>query len=86
MYRDVSSVAAPELRGALLLRGPPPTAAPCGGSPWVPAVDDPVAEVAKISERGLEPVEDEKHDTVWKYIFHDADGNETGIGGDVSFR
>jgi len=24
------------------------------------------------------------HDSVWKYVFHDSDGNETGIGGEVS--
>jgi hypothetical protein len=46
--------------------------------------DDPAAEVAKISGRGLEPVGIEKHDSVWKYVFHDSDGNETGIGGEVS--
>ena len=34
--------------------------------------------------RGLEPVDVEKHDAVWKYVFHDADGNETGIGGEVA--
>ena len=47
-------------------------------------VDDPVAEVARISGRGLEPADVEKHDSVWKYVFHDSDGNEIGIGGDVS--
>ena len=48
-------------------------------------VDDPVAEVARISGRGLEPVDVEKHDSVWKYVFHNySDGNEIGIGGDVS--
>jgi hypothetical protein len=26
----------------------------------------------------------EKHDGVWKYVFHDANGNETGVGGEVS--
>ena len=55
-----------------------------GGAVSMIWVDDPVSEVAKISERGLEPVDVEKHDTVWKYVFHDADGNETGIGGEVS--
>ena len=49
-------------------------------------VEEVVREVAKISERGLEPVDVEKHDTVWKYVFHDADGNETGIGGEVSIN
>jgi len=47
-------------------------------------VDDPISEVARIAERGLEPVSVEKHDEVWKYVFHDANGNETGIGGEVS--
>jgi hypothetical protein len=55
-----------------------------GGGVGMIWVDDPAAEVAKISERGLEPVQIEKHGTVWKYVFHDADGNETGIGGEVS--
>jgi hypothetical protein len=55
-----------------------------GGAVSMIWVDDPVSAVAKISERGLQPVDVEKHDTVWKYVFHDADGNETGIGGDVS--
>ena len=54
-----------------------------GGAVSMIWVDDPVSEVAKISERGLEPVDVEKHDTVWKYVFHDADDNETGIGGEV---
>jgi catechol 2,3-dioxygenase-like lactoylglutathione lyase family enzyme len=47
-------------------------------------VDDPISEVARIADQGLEPVEVEKHDRVWKYVFRDADGNETGIGGEVS--
>jgi hypothetical protein len=55
-----------------------------GGGVGMIWVDDPVSEVAKIAERGLEPVEVEKHGTTWKYVFHDGDGNETGIGGDVS--
>jgi hypothetical protein len=55
-----------------------------GGAVSMIWVDDPVAEVARISERGLEPVDVEKHDAVWKYVFHDSDGNETGIGGEVS--
>ena len=55
-----------------------------GGAVGMIWVDDPVAEVARISGRGLEPVDIEKHDSVWKYVFHDSDGNETGIGGDVS--
>ena len=55
-----------------------------GGAVSMIWVDDPVAEVARISGRGLEPVDIEKHDSVWKYVFHDSDGNETGIGGKVS--
>jgi catechol 2,3-dioxygenase-like lactoylglutathione lyase family enzyme len=55
-----------------------------GGAVSMIWVDDPVAEVARISGQGLEPVDVEKHDSVWKYVFHDSDGNETGIGGEVS--
>jgi hypothetical protein len=55
-----------------------------GGAVSMIWVDDPVAEAARIAERGLQPDAVEKHDPVWKYVFHDADGNETGIGGDVS--
>ena len=57
-----------------------------GGAVSMIWVDDPVADVAKIAERGLEPVDVEKYDQVWKYVFHDADadGNEIGIGGEVS--
>ena len=33
--------------------------------------------------RLLEPVDVEQHGSVRKYVFHDADGNETGIGGEV---
>ena len=54
-----------------------------GGAVGMIWVDDPVAEAARIAERGLEPVDVEKHDSVWKYVFHDSDGNETGIGGEV---
>ncbi len=57
-----------------------------GGGVSMIWVDDPVAEAGRIAERGLEPIEVEKHDTVWKYVFHDADGNEIGVGGDVSSR
>lgn len=46
--------------------------------------DDPAATVAGIKARGLEPCEIEKQDPVWKYVFHDPDGNEIGIGGNVS--
>lgn len=55
-----------------------------GGGVSMIWVDDPVSEVARIAERGLEPVDVEKHDQVWKYVFHDVDGNEVGIGGDIS--
>jgi len=55
-----------------------------GGAVSMIWVDDPVTEVARIAGRGLEPVDVEKHDHVWKYVFHDADANETGIGGEVS--
>ena len=55
-----------------------------GGAVSMIWVDDPVAEVARIAGCGLEPVSVEKHESVWKYVFHDSDGNEIGIGGDVS--
>ncbi len=55
-----------------------------GGGVSMIWVDDPVAEAARIAARGLEPDDVEKYDTVWKFVFHDADGNEIGIGGDVS--
>ncbi|MEP7036178.1 MAG: VOC family protein [Actinomycetota bacterium] len=54
-----------------------------GGAVSMIWVDDPVAEAARIAKRGLEPVDVEKYDTVWKYVFHDADGNEIGVGGNV---
>ena len=54
-----------------------------GGGVGMIWVDDPVAEVARIAGRGLEPDDVEKHGGVWKYVFHDSDGNETGIGGEV---
>ena len=55
-----------------------------GGAVSMIWVDDPTAEAARIAQRGLEPVDVEKHDRVWKYVYHDSDGNETGIGGEVS--
>ena len=55
-----------------------------GGALSMIWADDPVAEVARIAGEGLEPVDIEKHDSVWKYVFHDSDGNETGIGGVVA--
>ena len=54
-----------------------------GGAVNMVWVDDPVAEIASIAARGLAPDDVEKHDGVWKYVFHDADGNETGVGGEV---
>lgn len=54
-----------------------------GGAVSMIWVDDPVAEVERIKGRGLDPDDVEKHDSVWKYVFHDADGNETGVGGEV---
>ena len=54
-----------------------------GGAVSMIWVDDPRAEVARIADQGLVPVDVEQHDQVWKYVFHDADGNETGIGGEV---
>ncbi|WP_406723619.1 VOC family protein [Streptomyces sp. GD-15H] len=55
-----------------------------GGAVSMIWVDDLESEVAKIAERRLQPVGVEKHDDVWKYVYHDADGNETGLGGKVS--
>lgn len=55
-----------------------------GGAVSMIWVDDPVAEVARIADQGVAPVDVEEHDGVWKYVFHDADGNETGIGGQVA--
>ena len=49
-----------------------------GGAVSMIWVDDPVSAVAKISERRLQPVDVEKHDTVWKYVFHDADATRRG--------
>ncbi|WP_127503035.1 VOC family protein [Actinoplanes solisilvae] len=57
-----------------------------GGGVGMIWVDDPVAEAARIAGRGITPDDVEKHDSVWKYVFHDADGNETGIGGEVGQR
>lgn len=34
------------------------------------------AEVARISRQGLERVDAEKHGSVWKYVFHDGDGQQ----------
>jgi catechol 2,3-dioxygenase-like lactoylglutathione lyase family enzyme len=55
-----------------------------GGAVNMIWVDDPTSEVAGIASRGLEPVDVEKHEGVWKYVFRDADGNEIGIGGEVA--
>ena len=57
-----------------------------GGAVSMIWVDDPASEVAQIAERGLEPTDIEKHDPVWEYVFHDIDGNETGMGGEISAR
>lgn len=55
-----------------------------GGAVNMIWVDDPVSEVARIVAQGVEPVDLQKYGTTWKYLFHDADGNEIGIGGDVA--
>lgn len=55
-----------------------------GGAVSMIWVDDPIAEVARIAGQGIEPDDFEEHDEVWKYVFHDPDGNETGIGGRVA--
>jgi len=54
-----------------------------GGAVCMIWVDDPVTEAARIADRGLDPVDVEEYGTVRKYVFHDADGNEIGIGGDT---
>ncbi|MGW1712710.1 VOC family protein [Streptomyces sp. NPDC002156] len=46
--------------------------------------DDPASEVARIAERGLQPIGVEQYGNICKWVFHDPDGNETGIGGEVS--
>lgn len=55
-----------------------------GGAVSMIWVDDPVAEIERIAAQGLQPDDVEKHGSVWKYVFHDADANEIGIGGEVS--
>lgn len=55
-----------------------------GGAVSMIWVDDPVTEVARVADQGIEPDDVEQHDGVRKYVFYDADGNETGIGGEVS--
>nr|WP_214662034.1 VOC family protein [Streptomyces polyasparticus] len=59
-------------------------AARVGGGVGMIWVDDPASEVARIAERGLRPVDKEQHGNVCKWVFHDADGNETGIGGELA--
>ncbi len=46
-------------------------------------VDDPCLRSRRSASGALEPIDVEKHDTVWKYVYHDADGNKTGTGGEV---
>ncbi|WP_138760229.1 hypothetical protein [Modestobacter altitudinis] len=55
-----------------------------GGAVGMTWVDDPVSKVASITTRGVRPVDVEEHDQVWEYVFHEADGKEIGIGGDIS--
>ncbi|UIX33824.1 VOC family protein [Streptomyces sp. GQFP] len=55
-----------------------------GGAVSMVWMDDPGSEIARIAERGLRPVEVERHGNVCKWVFRDSDGNETGIGGEVS--
>ncbi|MBO2455176.1 VOC family protein [Actinomadura barringtoniae] len=54
-----------------------------GGGVGMIWVEDPASEVDRIAARGLQPVEKEQHGNVCKWIFHDADGNEMGIGGET---
>ncbi|RBM22992.1 VOC family protein [Streptomyces sp. PT12] len=55
-----------------------------GGAVCVIWRDDPAAEVERIAARGPRPVDVEKHGSVWKWIYRDADGNEFGLGGEVA--
>ncbi|WP_232660552.1 VOC family protein [Pseudonocardia sp. TRM90224] len=55
-----------------------------GGGVGMIWLDDPAAEVDRIVQRGLQPVGTEEHGNVCKWVFHDADGNETGIGGETT--
>jgi len=55
-----------------------------GGALCMIWVDDPVTAAARIAGRGLEPVGLERYDAVRKYVFHDVDGNEISIGGEVA--
>jgi catechol 2,3-dioxygenase-like lactoylglutathione lyase family enzyme len=54
-----------------------------GGGVSMIWVDDPVAEVNRIAAQGIQWDDVEEHDEVRKYVLHDADGNETGIGGRI---
>ena len=38
------------------------------------------ATVAAIADRGIEPTELEDYGESRKYVFHDPDGNEVGVG------
>ncbi|MFI6299400.1 VOC family protein [Nonomuraea sp. NPDC050790] len=55
-----------------------------GGAVGMIWVDDPASEVDRIAARGLRPVDTEQHGNVGKWVFHDPDGNETGIGGELT--
>ncbi len=54
-----------------------------GGAVGMIWMDDPRSAVERIAERGLHPVDMEEYGNVCKWVFHDPDGNETGIGGEV---
>lgn len=47
-------------------------------------VDDPKSVVSERAAQGIQQLDVEKHDGVWKYVFNDADGNEIGIGGEMA--
>ncbi|NUR84660.1 MAG: VOC family protein [Nonomuraea sp.] len=55
-----------------------------GGGVGMVWVDDPASEVERITALGPQPVGKEEHGNVCKWVFHDADGNELGIGGQIS--
>lgn len=54
-----------------------------GGAVNMIWADDLADRVAALSARGIEPTEIERHERVSKYVYRDADGNETGLGGET---
>jgi hypothetical protein len=52
-----------------------------GGAANMVWIDSLAKEIERIAERGLTPADIEIHGDVRKYVYRDADGNETGMGG-----